>query len=437
MKKKYLVLLVIVLALGAAIGLRLYQQSRAPEVASIDKIQLQTGMPVRVFEVRRRDLAEEVAISGGIEAFLEAAVAPTIAERIEKIHVTTGQRVKAGELLVTLDSVLGRLNLAQAQAAEGQAAENLRKLRNGSRPEEIAQALAQVEEARAMENLRRIEVERQQGLYDEEATQLRLLQESQNQYAGAQAARAAAEAQYELVKEGPRSEDIAIAETQLDLAKVAVAQAQNALDDHFLKAPFAGVVSVNAFEIGDILDVQAEMFRVAQIDKVYLVIDVSEIYLAQVSVGMTVNVAVDALPGKAFAGTVAEINPLGRQSDRSFATKILLDNSEGQLRPGMFGRARIVTDTSSGAIAVPTDAVKAENGTKYVLLAQGGGGDAAEAGETLLAERVDVTAGRVFGNLIEITAGLAEGDEVIAFTQQIVEAGTKVVIAERTDGEER
>jgi HlyD family secretion protein len=418
--KKVIIIVVIVLGLGTAAAYRIYQLKSQPVVQGIEEQQKKEGTPVRVFAVQAEDLKKTVSVSGSIEAYQSVAIAPQLAERIETIHVKTGQKVAKDDLLVTLDTTNAKLAVAQAQASLDQAKEQLRKLENGSRPEEITAAQAVVDEAAALLKLQKLEVERYQGLYKEQAATLQQLQTVENQYKRMQAGLVAAQAQYELMKKGPREEDIAIAKTQVALAQVARDQAQDRLEDHYLQAPFEGVMTVRQFEPGALVDFNQPIFSLLQIDPVYLVLKVSELYLSHIQEGMSVNVTIDALPDQKFTGRVAEINPVTETTIRSFRTKILLENPQEKIKPGMFARAEIVVEHITQAITVPADGLRKEAKQAYVLIV-----DAQKK-----ARRRDVKIGAAYGEKVQILSGIQAAEQVITLAPDSVKAGSKLVVEE-------
>jgi len=417
--KKFLILLIPILLLAGLIAYRIHRKVTFKPSESIDKIQVRRGVPVRVARVSRQDVEETVSISGSIEALLEVVIAPIMGERIEEIHVTTGQKVIKGQRLVTLDAAKSKFALAGAKASLAEASERVNKLRSGSRPEEIKAAEARTETAKADYNMCRLEKQRQEQLYKEGATTEKLYQDAENRCNSSRANLAATEAEYELVKKGPRAEDIKIAEAQEELGRVAVQQGKKELDDHYLYAPCDGVVSKRLMEAGDIADKFEEIFRVVDLSKVYLVVDVSELYISRITEGMDVAVMIDALGEKVFAGQIAEINPIANPDDRSYLTKVLIDNSGGLLRPGMFGRAEIVTREIKQALVVPADAIKTQEQQNYMLAVD----------DKNVVYRVDVTVGGNFGDLREITSSIKEDTAVIVFGQDIVKVGSKVTVA--------
>lgn len=418
--KKWIIIIVVLSIIVAASAYRVNRLMTEKPAESVDKIQQKAGLPVRVFEVQRRDLSDVVAVSGSIEAYRRTSVAPTVVDRIETIHVATGQHVQAGDLLATLETTTSQLLRDQAAAALAEAEGQLEKLRNGSRPEEIEAARAAMEQAEAQYELAAIERGRQATLYEEEASTLQQLQDAQRAEKVAKAALAAARAQHQLVQKGPRDEDIAIAADRVALARVDLSRAEKNLRDHYLKAPTAGVVTDNLLEPGDVAEMNTILFYVLEIDRVYLAVDVSEIYIPSVAVGMTVDVTIDSLPGVSFRGDVAEINPMADVRDRSFRVKILLDNQAGKLLPGMFGRAHIEVRAARDALVIPNDAIRGGPGAHFVYIVD----------DENKVRRIDIPQGRVFGDLVALTNTLQPGMRVVTLAHDALKPGMPATIAQ-------
>ncbi len=421
--KKFLIILIIVLALAGAAGYRIYDMATTEAVESVQKIQEKSGVPVRAFEAEHADLKNTVSVSGSIEPFQTVHICPVIAERIQTIHVKVGRKVAKDDLLVTLDPTKSKLNLAATHASRDLAQHQLAELLNGSRPEEIETARAAVAQAQAFFQLQQLELERFKKLYEEEATTLRQLQTAENQFNTAKAALDSAQAQFNLIKKGPRDEDIAMARTQLESARVSVQQAERDLADHYLTSPFDGRTTVHLLEPGDIVDFNQPIFQVLQIDPIYLVLEVSELYIPKLKLQMQVNITVDVLPGEIFTGTVDQINPQANDATRGFTTKILIDNQDEKLKPGMFARARIVIGEIANALVVTTDAIRFEGGQVFVLVVD----------DSLTVQKRNITTGAAFDNLTQVIEGLNAGEKVITLSQDIVQNGSKVIITPESD----
>ncbi|MCP4710406.1 MAG: efflux RND transporter periplasmic adaptor subunit [Planctomycetes bacterium] len=423
--KKVIILLIIICMFGGLGYLGNYQyQKKINTVAaeSIDDQQLKTGVPVRIYDVVLRDLEKSVSISGSIEALKTVQITPKVSDYIEKIHVTTGQKVKKGDLLVSLDATNNKLQLAQAKVTLTQAEQNLIKLQNGARPEEIEGAQMRLDQATALYELQKIELERQNNLYAEGATTEQAWQNAQNQTNSQRSAVGAARAQLELLKAGTRAEDIELARIQVQLAQVAVDQAQQNLDDHFLYAPTDGRVTLRLIEEGDMSEFNKTIFQIVQLDQVYLVLEVSELYLPKISEDLEIAVRIDPLGDQQFTGVIKEINPIATPQNRSYTTKLLIDNSQDQLKPGMYGRGEIILKKVQQTPAIPTGAVYIDGDQAYVLIVD----------ENLTAQRKNITVEESFGEYVYATGEIAIGQQIISFTQDIVDSGTLVKIDEET-----
>lgn len=415
--KKWLILLLLIMTLGAAATWRIYLLATEKPAESIDKIQEKSGMPVRVFEVIQRDIEKTITVSGSIKPYQDIFVAPKVTEKIVAFHAATGQTVEKDQPLVTLDDTISRLNLEQARASLAQAQEFLRQLQNGSRPEEIEIARTRMEEAQARYELQNLEYQRQKQLYQEEASSLQSLQASEAAFASAKANMEGAAAQYELAKAGPREEEINMARIRVELAQVAMRQAEKNLADHHLQAPFAGEVCLRLLDPGDMAEMNKPILELVDIRQVYLDLDVSELYVPRLSPGQAVRIGVDALPDKSYAGTIAEINPVADPASRSYITRILIPNEDRTLRPGMFARAYIAVGTVPHAVLVAKDAVKKDINQYYVLAVD----------ENSMAQKKFITPGENHEELVEVIEGLSAGEKVITLSVNI-EPGTRVLV---------
>lgn len=420
--KKLIIVLLIVAALAAVSAWRIKQIRSRTTAQSIDQIQLQQGLPVRVFLTAPQDLKETVTISGSIAAYQDVAIAPMITERIAQLHVSTGQKVQKGQLLVTLDDAMSKFQLAQAQATVAEAQQILARLVKGARPEEIQIARAGSERSRADLDLAKIELERQKQLHQEKVASLQNLQKAQAIHDTAQAAYDSARANYEMIKQGPRVEDIKAAEARLALAQATLARENKNYEDHFLKAPCAAIVSKNLLEPGDVAEKNIAIFRVVDVSRVYLDVDVSEVYIPMLKVDMATDVTVDVLGDRKFRGVIAEIDPIADKSDRSFATRVLIENTDGALMPGMFARAHFAVAEARNAIVVPVDALRSDENGDYVMVVD----------DNLIAQRKEIVPGRRFHSFIEVTVGLESGQNIITLSQN-VPPGAKVTIPQKSE----
>jgi HlyD family secretion protein len=281
-------------------------------------------------------------------------------ERIDKLHVQEGDHVKAGQVLGELDTRTLQLQAAQSEAQIAVQTQALQRLKSGSRPEEIAQSRAQVAAATADAELARQQLERLQSI--RQTTVGRAV--SQQDLDAAQARHKVALAQLEstrkaqqLVVTGPRKEDIAQAQAQLDVAVAALAVLRHQLQEAQLKAPINAVVRARLMEPGDMASPQRPVFTLAITDPKWVRAYVTEADLGRVKPGMAATLSTDSHPGQPLRGkvgyisSVAEFTPKTVQTEelRSslvYEIRVLADDPEDRLRLGMPVTVRLALDAS-------------------------------------------------------------------------------------------
>ena len=150
----------------------------------------------------------------------------------------------------------------------------------------------------------------------------------------------------ELYRQGSgsaRARDQARAKLLADEASVALARAQLAKLE--LTAPFDGVVGLRRVSVGDVVQAGKDIVNLEAIDPLKLDFRVPELYLPSVKVGQTLNVVVDAVPDRTFAGTVYAIDPLVDVNGRSVVLRARVANKDDALRPGLFARVTLILTT--------------------------------------------------------------------------------------------
>lgn len=263
-----------------------------------------------------------------------------VAGRIEKLNVDEGDVVRTGQTLASLEKVYFHDALAQARAQQEQMAANYEKLRNGNRPEEIAEARALVAEREATLTNARVTLKRAQALLTSPAG-------SQKAFDDAQAAERQADAQLNSAREalrlqeaGFRKEDIALGKGQLDERNAAVEVAERNLIDADLIAPGNGTVLSRVREVGAIVAPGETVFVLSLTTPVWVRTYVSEPDLGRIHPGMEVQVKTDTPGGKTLAGRIGFISTTAEFTPKTVETT--------ELRTSLVYRLRIVVDDDTG-----------------------------------------------------------------------------------------
>jgi HlyD family secretion protein len=247
-------------------------------------------------------------------------------ERVAEVLVQEGDRVKRGQVLARLDT--GRLapQVAKAQADLAAQQQAVNRLHRGNRPEEIDQARANVDVARADSVNARAQYERLRALSDSSAGRALSREDLDSAKAALDAADAkltVSEKSLALQRAGPRNEDLAQGDAQLQSARAGLALIQQQLKDADLLAPLDAVVRSRTIEPGEIASPQKPAFTLAITDPKWVRAYVAETDLGAVREGLKASITVDAFPGRSFAGWIGFISPVAEFTPKSVETKEL------------------------------------------------------------------------------------------------------------------
>jgi len=299
-----------------------------------------------------------LVLQGNVE-IRQVNLAFKVAGRIVSLAVDEGATVMAGQKLASLEKVYFEDSLRQARAQRGQAAANVAKMEAGNRPEEIAQAEANVLYREALLLNARQSRERAEAL-------LKTASGTQKNYDDAIAAQRQADAQLNsarealrLMKAGFRQEDIEAARAQLAERDAAVLVAERQLADADLIAPSPGIVLSRVRETGAIVNAGETVFVLTLNSPVWVRTYVSEPDLGRIRPGMEVELRTDT-PGSnpikgrvGFISTTAEFTPKTVETRELrtalvYRVRIVADDPDGMLRQGM--PMTITATTSRSAV---------------------------------------------------------------------------------------
>ncbi len=180
---------------------------------------------------------------------------------------------------------------------------------------------------------------------------------------------------------------------------------ENLKENTQLLSPINGVVTARNFENGDMFSMGsgAGLLTVMQINPVQVDIHVPESFFPSVEKGMPVSMQLDVYPDTTFRGEVFLRHPTIDAATRTFTVETKFVNADKAIRPGMFGRVKMVFETME-RVTVPDLAIQRQQGTndRYVFVVENG-----------KAVRKNVKTGRRIDDVYEITSGLTSGEEVV------------------------
>lgn len=312
--------------------------------------------------VARARLASEITLNGEVTPDQDRTieVVSRVGGYVREVPRQLGDTVRAGTTLAVIEST------------------------------EVAQAEAALRVAQSKAELARSQLAREAGLRKQKVS-------SEQDY---QAARqAAAEAEAEL-----RAAERKLALLGIDVkAAMASLPADQASVRVPLIAPIHGTLIEKRATAGTQIAEAAALFRLADLDRVWVIASVFEKNMGQVAIGQTATVTVAAYPDRTFEGKVTWIADIVDERTRTLKLRVELDNKERLLRPGSFGRVKLNIASQREVLAVPADAVQRQKSESIVFVA---------AGDGIFRTR-DVTTGARTRELIEILSGLEAGDHVV------------------------
>lgn len=184
-----------------------------------------------------------------------------------------------------------------------------------------------------------------------------------------------------------------------------------------IKAPISGVVSQRLIKVGNMVNTDQEVFKITDFDPLLAVLHVPEHEMNKLRKNQTAVIRVDAVKDQEFIGQVLRISPVVNPESGTFKVTIAVRDESQQLKPGMFGRVRIVYDTRDNALMIPKEAVMNEDGSSSVYVLN-----------DKLVFRRDIQTGYVNGNSIEVLNGLNDGDSVVTIGQSSLQDSALVQV---------
>jgi HlyD family secretion protein len=307
---------------------------------------------------------DRLRASGHVEA-TETRVAPDVGGRILTLTVKEGDRVEAGQVVMTLDSRDVELAIDRAKAERAAADAQLRLVQAGSRVEDIRQAQAQIETARAelsaaqaelgaaQEDLARFETllatnsgSRKQR--DDAATRRDV---ARDRVASAGSRVTSAEETHAKLRSGARPEEVEAARARVAAATAQIATLEKGITDATVKSPVAGIVTNKLVEAGEMIAPRAPALVVVDLDRAWADVFVPEPSIPQIKLGQAATVLPDD-GGPGLSGTISYISPKAEFTPRNVQTaeersklvyrvRINVDNRDGVLKQGMPVEAEI------------------------------------------------------------------------------------------------
>jgi RND family efflux transporter MFP subunit len=316
---------------------------------------------------------KQVPLSGTVTSARIAQLSSEISGLVEKVNVEVGDTVQTGAMLIELEREIEQLTLEALRAATAQS------------QAELADAKRRYQDAKRL---------RQQKSISE--NELRLLE----------------------------------AEVEVDAATLKQKQAeerrqQARVDRHTLRAPFSGVISDRRTETGEWIEPGNPVMTLVAVDDLRIEMRVPQEFYNRIDRNSSVNVTLDALPGREFDGSIDAIVPVSDASSRTFLIHVRVDAGDAVLTPGMSAHGQLRLSTGRQGVVVSRDAIlRYPDGRITVWVIN------PDSEPPTVAEK-RVTTGHSFNGLITIREGLEAGEVVVVRGNESLQEGQQVRIQRR------
>lgn len=202
----------------------------------------------------------------------------------------------------------------------------------------------------------------------------------------------------------------------LENARAQLRMAKLELSYGTVTAPISGVVAARNIKLGNLVQINTPIFTIVDTSRLEATLNAPEREIETLKAGQAVQLTVDALPGKVFAGRIDRVSPVVDSGSGTFRVICAFDGG-GVLQPGMFGRIRINYDQRANALVIPRTALLDDGGTPAVFTVKAG-----------KAARAELKLGYVDGEWVEVREGLRAGDPVVVAGKSALREGSAVQV---------
>jgi HlyD family secretion protein len=426
--------LVILLLAGAALGVWQYRKTSGPRVVEVLRIRAPGSEP-------RASDAVLLTSTGYIMAAHRIELASKVIGRVAWVGVEMGDRVKKDQVLVRLEDDEYKARVVQEQGQLESSKARLAELKAGNRPQEIAQAAANVQAAQVDFDKAQRNFTRLKALNDASALSITERDDAESAAQAGAARLESARQQYELLKVGSREEVIAAQEAVVKQLEGVLATAALDLANTVIRAPVDATILARNVEVGEFVTTgfvgergaKGYVVSLADLNDLLVELDIVQSDFAKVSFKQPCRITTDAYPDRPYDGVVQLISPVANRQKATVEVRVKITSPDDLLKPDMnatvsflnpaqLAATRAAASSSSTAttpsapapITIPASALRAD----AVFIVQDG----------KAARRPVTTAPSTTPGQLEITSGLTGGEDLILNPPPTLQDGDKVQV---------
>jgi multidrug efflux pump subunit AcrA (membrane-fusion protein) len=374
------------------------------EEAAAEK--LPTVQGVKVETVKASPIEDFYEAVGTVRSKTSSVLSSRVMGNVIAVHVREGDRVRAGQLLVEVDSRDTQAQLGKAQAGLREAENALDEVERAIRAADSAKSAAEANKALATSTFNRY-----QALRERQSVSAQEFDEVQAKY---KAATAEADRANEMRASLVAKKNQALA--RIDQAKADVATAQVYVGYARVTSPINGIVTAKQADVGVLAAPGVPLITVEDDARYRLEAAVEESQIGKIHQGDSTQVKIDALAEQVLVGRVAEIVPASDPASRSYTVKIdLPTEATVPFRSGLFGKARFLIGQKQ-AVTIPRQAVVERGQLVGVYVVDQSG----------IARLRLIKTGKHYGDQVEVLSGLNDGERIAVENVAAVSDGVRI-----------
>ena len=204
---------------------------------------------------------------------------------------------------------------------------------------------------------------------------------------------------------------------EMDALQASFNLAKLELDYTQIRAPIEGVIAERYIKLGNTVNVGDPVFRVTSLEPLVAYLHVPEREYRNIDSGQLVQIEIDALQGEPIIASVSRVSPIVDPATGTFKVTVEITDEERRIKPGMFGRISIVYDKHENALQLPRSALVEDSGQTSVFVV-----------EDNVAIKKIVQTGYSNRGMVEIVAGLEDGENVVTVGQLGLKPDAKVTV---------
>lgn len=328
-----------------------------------------SGTSVETIRVQERNVVEFVVASGRLRTETSSDLGTDVSGVVDKVSVRSGERVDAGDVLVTLRPADAQSRIDSERAALQTQREELDRLRAGPAQAELSSARATASRAKASLAQAKSDFERAKALLNSGVETPANVDAARTRYEQAKADLDRAESQVELLEQGATREELRVARARVRQAEVALEGTESDLEKYTIIAPFAGLVTAVNANPGESSSPGERLVSVAKMSEAEIYVEVDEDYLNRLRPGQPARVFFRSHPGQEYGAKLRQVGPEVDTERGIVGLHLRPGDLPPDAFPGLTADVNIETAKHPNATAVPVTAIVQQPGARpYVLI---------------------------------------------------------------------